>query len=205
MKKIVSIFFAAIIISGCASTTHNQNATAQLEPLNWQQHFNSMRSLKKWDANAQIAIKIDKKTQKAKMIWQQNQHKYDISFLGPFGQAGPKLYGDTQSATLLIPKETPLTDTNTSSLLQKRLGWQLPVENAQYWIKGIPSPLTDSQLSLKDQRLYTLEQDGWTITYEKYRQVANQYLPAKMVISRGDLRLLLVIYKWQIQQPLLKS
>ncbi|EPJ49782.1 MAG: hypothetical protein OFPI_22700 [Osedax symbiont Rs2] len=205
MKKIVSIFFAAIIISGCASTTHNQITAPELAPLNWQQHFNSMRSLQKWDANAQIAIKIDKKTQKAKMLWQQNQSHYDISFLGPFGHAGPKIYGDNQSTTLLIPKEAPLTGTNTSSLLQQRLGWQLPVENAQYWIKGIPSPLSDSQLTLKDQRLYTLQQDGWTVSYPQYRQVANQYLPAKIIISKDNLRLLLVIYKWQLQQPLLES
>ena len=205
MNKLVSIIFAAIMISGCASTTPNQSTTAQLAPLSWQQHFNSMRSLQKWEANAQIAIKIEQKTQKAKMLWKQNQSAYDISFLGPFGHAGPKIYGDTQSATLLIPKEAPLTGTNTSSLLQKRLGWQLPVENAQYWIKGIPSPLSDSQLSLKDQRLYILEQDGWTVTYQQYKQVADQYLPAKIIISKDNLRLLLVIYKWQIQQTLLES
>ncbi|MCJ8299232.1 MAG: lipoprotein insertase outer membrane protein LolB [Pseudomonadales bacterium] len=205
MKKIVSILFATLLISGCASTTPKQSDTAQLTPLNWQQHFNSIRSLQKWDANAQIAIKIDQKTQKAKMIWQQNHNSYDISFLGPFGQAGPKLSGDSQSVTLTIPREAPLTGTNTSALLQQRLGWQLPVENAKYWIKGIPSPLSDSQLSLKDERLYILQQDGWTITYDRYRQVSNQYLPAKILISRENLRFLLVIYKWEIHQPLLES
>ncbi len=197
MKLVIGLFFSLLVLAGC-STTPQVDPTSESSSLNWQQHFKNISSIHGWDANAKIAIKVQGKTQSAKMAWLQQANQYQIEFSGPFGHAGPKLHGDAKMATLLIPKEQPIRGTSTSELLQKRLGWQLPVENAKFWILGIPSPLSESKVTLKNERLATLQQDGWTINYPKYKTVDNKSLPTKIILTKEDLRLLLIIYKWKI-------
>ncbi len=201
MKIVFTLVISALILSGCSST---QTVVTQPESLklNWQQHVENIKSIKGWNASAQIAIKVNKKTQKAKMTWQQNLQNYQIAFFGPFGQSGPKLKGNEQSVTLMIPKEPPIRGTNTSEILQQRLGWQLPVNNAKYWMLGIPAPTSDSNVSLQEERLATLVQDGWTINYSKYKQFGRFSLPTKILITRPDLNLLLVVYRWNTEKQI---
>ncbi|MFT5707680.1 MAG: outer membrane lipoprotein LolB [Oceanospirillaceae bacterium] len=200
MKLIIGIISSLLILSGCST---NQKIDTTPEPsISWQKHAQNMLLLLEWDARAQVAIKVNNKTQKAKMHWQQRNKQYDIAFSGPFGQSGPKLSGDQNSATLHIPKEAPLTGPNTSALLQERLGWQLPVKNAKYWVLGIPSPSSESTVLLKNERLASLTQDGWNINYIDYKAVGSNFLPSKIIISRDNLNLLLVIYKWDIDLQL---
>jgi outer membrane lipoprotein LolB len=204
MKIVFTLIISALILSGCS----NQQ-TAVIQPaslnLNWQQHVQNIKSIQGWNASAQVAIKVNNKTQKAKMTWQQNLQNYQIAFFGPFGQSGPKLKGNEKSATLLIPKEPPISGTNTSALLQQRLGWQLPVNNAKYWMLGIPAPSTESRVSLQDERLATLVQDGWTINYSKYKQFGRFSLPTKILITRPDLNLLMVVYRWNTAEQQLSA
>ncbi|EPJ46567.1 MAG: hypothetical protein OFPII_19540 [Osedax symbiont Rs1] len=201
MKLAIGLFLSLLVLAGC-STAPQKSSSSEPAVFSWQEHFKNISNIQQWDASAKIAIKVKGKTQSAKMIWLQQNNNYQIEFSGPFGHAGPKLHGDAKMATLLIPKEQPIKGNNTSELLQKRLGWQLPVENAKFWILGIPSPLSESKVTLKEERLTTLQQDGWTINYPKYKTVDNHPLPAKIILTKEDLRLLLIIYKWKINaQP----
>ena len=133
------------------------------------------------------------------MLWQQNNDQFNIEFSGPFGQGGFSLRGDNNSVVLNIAKEAPIKGAKTSKILRERLGWEIPVENAKYWLLGIPSPLTKSRATLKDERLTALIQDGWNISYPKYKKVGNHYLPTRIVISKDKLNFLIVIYQWNTQ------
>lgn len=196
MKRVVLLLLSSVILAGC-STKQAIVTPDKQEPLDWLQHAKSMQSINDWQANAKTSVKIGNKAQRATMVWQQHDQAYQIDFSGPFGHSGPKLEGDAQSATLTIPKEAPISGPNISDLLQQRLGWKLPVNNAKYWILGIPSPSSGSSVSLFNNRLAILEQDGWTINYSKYKQFGPHSLPTKILISRPNFDLLLVVYKWK--------
>ena len=204
MKSILGLFCCILILTGCSSNPPIE-ITDGSKAVNWAEHFAAVKTLTKWNANAKVAIKVKQKTQSAKMHWQQQDESYKIEFSGPFGHAGPLLTGNGKSATLQIPKEAPIKGPNTSNLLQQRLGWQLPVENAKYWILGIPSPLSESKVTLKDEKLAVLQQDGWNINYAKYQTVGDRQLPSKIIITRDDFRFLLIIYKWDTNEAIVKS
>jgi len=196
MKLFLSLL-TIIMLSGC-STQQAVQDTTQLNPLNWIEHANQIKQIKNWQSSARIAIKIDNKTQTASMHWLQQQEQFKIDFSGPFGQRGLELIGDDQSVTLNIAQEAPISGKNTSDILRQRLGWNLPVENVKHWILGLPSPLSKSKATLKNERLSNLIQDGWNISYPKYKRFGEQFLPAKIVISKDNTRFLLAIYKWDI-------
>jgi outer membrane lipoprotein LolB len=199
MKLNVILALCSLILAGCSSVQQTIPEQAGL-PLSWQQHVEKVKLIQNWQANAQVAITIGKETQRAKMAWQQAQQDYSIDFTGPFGHSGPKLIGNNNSATLNIPKEGVIKGSSASQLLKQRLGWHLPVENAKYWILGIPSPHSESKVLLKREKLSQLSQDGWVIKYPKYKLFGDMLLPSKITISRDDFNLLLVIYKWNTDQ-----
>ena len=201
MKRLIILLMTTLVITGCSSLSNNKQPAQSTEiAISWIDHVQNMRLINDWQANAKVAIAIQKKTQSAKMTWLQQDSQFDITFSGPFGHAGPRISGSDTSVTLLIPKEQPLTGSSASALLQQRLGWQLPVENARYWMLGIPSPTSESEVTLKDERLLSLQQDGWIINYTDYTKVDDEYRPSKIIITRGDFKILLVIYKWQTQE-----
>lgn len=199
MKLITALLATLLILTGC-STTKTLDTSTTSASVPWPDHFKSIEAISHWQSNAKIAIKIKKKTQTAKMIWQQENDQFNIEFSGPFGQGGLSLRGNNSAVVLNIAKEAPIKGTTTSKILRERLGWELPVENAKYWILGIPSPLTKNQATLKDERLSTLLQDGWKISYPRYKKFGSHYLPTKITISKGDLNFLIVIYQWNTQQ-----
>ncbi len=199
MRLIFGLVICSLIFSGCSSV-EQQIVTQKNLPASWLQHTQAIKFIEQWQANAQVAITVDDKTQKSKMTWRQQQQQYSIIFTLPFGQSGPTLAGDETSATLSIPKEKPLTGQSAGQLLEQRLGWTLPVENAKFWILGIPSPNSESKVLLKNERLTQLSQDGWLINYDRYKLIDGLFMPSKITISRGNFSLLLIIYKWAHSQ-----
>ncbi|MGB1238598.1 MAG: lipoprotein insertase outer membrane protein LolB [Pseudomonadales bacterium] len=197
MRKILALSLCSLLLSGC-SMFQSKPEPAPQPTISWQEHFNQVNALDDWRASGKVSITLDKRVQSAKLVWQQQEDKFHIAFIGPLGQSGPVLKGDEGSASLTIPKEPEIKGPNTSSLLQQRLGWQLPVESARFWIKGIPSPLSESEILLEQEKLSSLKQDGWDITYDRYLRSGDVELPAKITLTRPELKLKFAIYNWEL-------
>lgn len=202
MRLIFGLVICSLIFSGCSSL-EQQTVTQKTLSASWLQHMQAVKFIEQWQANAKVAITVDNKTQKSKMTWRQQQQHYSIVFSLPFGQSGPTLVGNETSATLSIPKEEPITGHSAGQLLEQRLGWTLPVENAKFWILGIPSPNSESKVLLKNERLTKLRQDGWLINYDRYKRIDGLFMPSKITISRGNFSLLLIVYKWAHSQQVI--
>ena len=82
-------------------------------------------------------------------------------------------------------------------LLSLRLGWEIPVKDAQYWIKGIPAPGSAYDIVLYENRLARLTQQGWDIEYQNYIEADNTSLPGKLTLSREALKLTIIIGNWR--------
>ncbi len=68
-----------------------------------------------------------------------------------------------------------------------------------YWILGASDPATSAQQSLDaQQRLARLQQEGWQVDYAEYARVQQQWLPRRLTVTRGSLRLRVVIDRWQL-------
>ena len=83
------------------------------------------------------------------------------------------------------------------SLVREKLGFDLPVENLHYWLLGVPNPASTFDLTRNDQdRAKTLNQAGWNISYDRYMPADGDTLPARMVLTAGDVRVRIVIDHW---------
>ena len=83
--------------------------------------------------------------------------------------------------------------------LEERLGFELPLDNLRFWLLGIPNPAAPFDLTRNAQdRVQHLAQAGWSIDYDQYRPAGGDVLPARVVLSRADARVRIVVDRWQI-------
>ncbi len=77
------------------------------------------------------------------------------------------------------------------------MGFDLPIENLHYWLLGVPNPASSFSLSRNDEdRAKVLSQAGWSIVYDRYMPAGGDLLPARLVLTAGDVRVRIVIDHW---------
>jgi outer membrane lipoprotein LolB len=90
--------------------------------------------------------------------------------------------------------------------LAMRLGFDPPLKSLRYWLLGAPDPTLPAEETVDEQqqRLQSLEQDGWQVDYSAYMptdltpvgSAGGLGLPAKMTVQRPGVRVRLVVDGW---------
>ena len=84
-------------------------------------------------------------------------------------------------------------------LILQQLGYELPVSYLEYWIRGLPAPDSNADMTFNElNQLSLMIQDGWTINYIDPRQYGELTLPCRVEVTRpqNDIRLRFVGLNW---------
>ncbi len=120
-----------------------------------------------------------------------------MSLDGPLGAGGVQVTSDGSAVTVVTSRGERLDNDAARMELTNRLGFDPPLSSLRYWILGVPEPGHAAQESLNpQQRLATLEQDGWQIRYTDYMPVGGEWLPSKLTLQRQGVRLRVVVDGW---------
>ncbi len=132
------------------------------------------------------------------MVWQQQKRDYQVSLFGPFGVGRTTLNGTPTALTLLAAGKEYKAQT-PERLMQQVLGWQLPVTNLYFWVRGLPAPNSPASTTFDAyHHLIELKQQGWQIQYERYTAIQGIDLPSKLRLKSGQLQVKLVISSWKL-------
>lgn len=186
-----------LLLSGCAGVTPYQE-TGDAER-SWEEQYTALLAADSWQLKGKIGIRTARENNNATLFWAQLQQHYQIELTGPLGQGGARIEGDDNGITIDVAGEEPLWAATPELLMEQTLGWQFPVRDLPYWIRGIPAPGHPFELSMDQQHLQKLIQNNWEINYLRFTNRNGYLLPEKLTISRNDLRLTIIAKEWQIQ------
>jgi outer membrane lipoprotein LolB len=131
----------------------------------------------------------------ASLDWHQSGDVSALHLAGPFGVGGLAI--TMTPAGLSLNGAPPSAD--VTEKLQARLGFELPLDNLKFWLLGIPNPAAPFDLTRNAQdRAQHLAQAGWSIDYDQYRPDKGDVLPVRLVLSRADARVRIVVDRWQM-------
>ena len=83
--------------------------------------------------------------------------------------------------------------------LVRVFGFEPPLASLRYWLLGVPDPAAEASETLDaTQRLQNLQQLDWQIAYGDYVPEAGFWLPQRVSLQRGALRLKLIVTRWQL-------
>ncbi|MDJ0656201.1 MAG: lipoprotein insertase outer membrane protein LolB [Xanthomonadales bacterium] len=191
----VPAVLSALLLLGCASMP-----PAPVEPLN----LSDVLALDRWSLKARLALSNGGDGGSGQLEWHHAPDRSEMRFHGAFGRGSWRLTSEADSAALRLADGTVYTADDVESLVLAQTGWHIPVQALQYWVRGVQSPVLAGKSVIRDAqgRLQRLEQMGWTVVYDRYRQLDNgMVLPRKITATRRDSRIRLIVKSWSLPEP----
>jgi outer membrane lipoprotein LolB len=119
---------------------------------------------------------------------QQQGESATLQLLNPLGQTLARVVASPSGATLELPDRPTQTAPDVQGLMQRTLGFPLPIDGLRYWLKPAISPDSPArtQIDPATGRMTQIEQDGWTIDYVAYVDDARTALIKRVNLSCDD-------------------
>lgn len=197
--KSIYLSLAAGLLSSCALWAPQTPAPTAPEPgqqVDWVTHVRDLTLLREWQIRGKIGIRTETDGGSAYLDWTQSFDSFYILLSGPLGQGSTIVSGNPSGARLENSDGTFVSD-SPEQLVLEHTGWQIPIKNLLYWIKGIPAPYGNVAMTRTELgTIATLDQDGWHLQYDRYGNALNALLPQRIKIHKDDLKVTLVIKEW---------
>jgi outer membrane lipoprotein LolB len=183
----------ALTLIGCCALAACATTRTVPPSTPWQQRAGELQSANDWQLDGRAAVALGTQGWQATLNWRQADSSAEVHLAGPFGIGALVLKQTPEGLSL---NGAPPSDAVLSSV-QEKLGFDPPIENLHYWLLGVPNPASTFELSRNDQdRAKALSQAGWSIAYDRYMPVAGDLLPARLVLTAGNVRVRIVIDHW---------
>lgn len=190
------IAFAAAL-AGCAGEpTRSLSPSAQDA-----QQAQRVLALDHWRADGRVAIQRGDEGWSATMRWQKQGGAFQLRLIAPLGRGTYQLAGDEAEVELIVPDGRRFTSSDPQSLMTEHLGWSIPVDGAQYWLRGVVAPGAPPSNIRRDEAglLQDLHQSGWRISVLRRMRAGDFELPAKLYMHYRDLKVRIVISAWKLE------
>lgn len=198
MRRLPFGVVVLVSLAACASVPLAPDAQTTAA---WEQRKQDLACLTQWQLRGRMALAADGDGWNASLAWRQDGENYRMHLSGPFGASGLRLTGDEQAFRLEQGGESYTHFGPPEDLVEAEIGVAIPVSGLRYWVLGLPQPEAAKKVALNpDGQLASLEQSGWEIRYNTYRQYDGAMLPRVMVMERPGVRLRLVTTDWTLPQ-----
>ncbi|MGI9341797.1 MAG: lipoprotein insertase outer membrane protein LolB [Gammaproteobacteria bacterium] len=169
--------------------------------IDWDARARQLAGADTWQARGRIAVKSDNDGGQGNLRWTQAGADTRVRLSGPFGAGAYEIAWDDDRIVVSSKKGERVADyagrDAADRFLESQLGWSFPARSIRYWLLGIADPEFDSRQRFDDGGwLSEIDQNGWTVTYSRFEQVADAYLPGKIVMESERARVRLVVDQW---------
>jgi outer membrane lipoprotein LolB len=120
---------------------------------------------------------------------QQRGDTATLQLLNPLGQTMARVVTSPSSgATLELPDRPLQAAPDVEALMQRAIGFPLPIDGLRYWLRPAPAPHSQAQTQTNPNtgRITQIRQDGWTIDYLAYVEDTQTTLIKRLNLSRAD-------------------
>ena len=165
----------------------------------WGERRAVLQSVEKFQVNGQLAVATPSEGFSANLRWQQQGAASDLLLRAPLGMGGARLNYDGEILKVTTSQGTQLEGAPARAELVRVLGFEPPLNSLRYWLLGTPDPASIATETLDSaQRLAQLQQGEWLIDYGEYQQSAGGWLPRRVALRRGEIRVKLQLSQWQL-------
>ena len=149
-----------------------------------------------WLLRGKIGVEQDGKPYTARFYWLAPQpDSYRIDLWGPLGQGRVRLEGDALRLTVRDAQNRLLADGPPAQVMQRQLGWSLPITLARAWMLGRPADTPPTSGVLRDEqgRLLAFQQQGWRIQFDYPERAEQAGLPERIRLERRGIQVRIAV------------
>lgn len=146
-----------------------------------------------------VKVKAENKGYPGKIRWQHQGAMEDLWIYTPLGNLVAHLEQDENTAAITTAEGEEYRAGTLAFLARDVLGYDLPIDALQYWVRGLEWPKGRTSRVVKDDkgRLAVLAQDHWEVSYQAWGD--HDGLPSKMIVENEEMKLSLVIDQWRLR------
>lgn len=186
------------VLAGCAASPPPPVATG-----NWAQRQAALQDLAHWQLQGRVNARYYDEAHTPRIRWQQQADHYHIRLWGALNAGATLIEGEPGRVRLEQSGEVR-TASRPEDLILEHLGYELPVSQLGYWIRGIPNPGQAHRVEMGElDQLVSLEQAGWELHFTDYRLFGEVTLPRRIDMRRQDepISLTFIGLNWTLDAP----
>jgi outer membrane lipoprotein LolB len=185
--------WSVLLLAGCHALPPVANAP-------WTERRAALQAVDNYRFNGQLAAATATDGFSAALRWQQQGAVSDLLLRAPLGVGGAHLFYDGALLRVTAADGSQLEGDAAHAELVRLLGFEPPLASLRYWLLGVPDPGVPGATETLDdtQRLSRLQQGDWRIDYDEYLRNQARWLPRRVAIQHGALRLRLRVSNWQL-------
>ena len=199
MKKLIFLLLPMALLAGCVHDVKSSFSIPKNKTVAYAHHAKQVSAIQHWEARGLIGIRLKNKAQSANFSWVQKGDNFSIELYGPLGLGATYLNGRPNDVTLTAHDKKQYHAKTAQKLMNRVMGWSVPVLGLVSWARGIPMPSGAQTHTLNRYGfLASLQQDGWKIRYMSYQNVGIYGLPHQIILTRPGIRVTAVFNQWKI-------
>lgn len=181
---------ALLAVSAC-------HTLAPIRATPWGERRAALQAVEKFEVKGQLAVATPSEGYSANLRWQQQGTASDLLLRAPLGVGGAHLNFDGEILRVTNSQGAQLEGATAQAEVVRVLGFAPPLSSLRYWLLGTPDPASVATETLDgDQRLAQLQQGDWQVDYDEYQQAAGLWLPRRVALHRGEIKVKLQLSHW---------
>lgn len=131
------------------------------------------------------------------LSWRQRGAQFEFVLRAPITGRSVELDGGPGGVVLKGVGREPVAGSDAQDVLRKEFGWEVPVADLAFWVRGLRAPGRSAILTFGANGLpATLDQDGWRVDYPEWYAERVPALPRKVYASRPPYNVRVFIEQW---------
>lgn len=150
-----------------------------------------------WTLRGRLAISGPQDGGSGSIEWSQDGGGFRFTVNAPVTGKTWTLRGNDGHAELEGLRGGTIVGDNAAMLLERELGWQVPVDELAHWVRATRAPGKAELVFRADGLPAELLQAGWKVEYPDYDASRQPALPRRIFASRGEYKVRLVVQRWE--------
>jgi len=152
-----------------------------------------------WGLEGKISLDDGDQGGSGKLQWDVAPGLSELDFHGALGRGAWHLRVGSDLAYLQLADGTEQTAPGVGELIRDQIGWPVPLDALQWWVRGLAAPGPVENRTLDPQGLLiSLRQFGWNVEYDRYVLYDGVQMPVRLDAKRGSYRVKLAISRWRM-------
>lgn len=188
---------AVLLLAGCASQRPRPGADpAHMAAQAAREH--ALEGVDRWHLRGRIAVRsADDEGGSGSLEWLQDGAAFSFRLQAPVTGRTWQLRGTPGRAVLEGLRAGPVTGPDAAWLLQRELGWDVPLGELRHWVLGARSG-PGARIEFRSDGLpAVIEEAGWRVEYRAWDLDVQPPLPARLFARRGGDEVRLSVSSWE--------
>ena len=159
----------------------------------------AIEGVSNWNLVGRISLDDGEEGGSGRLQWVVKSNHSTMDFHGAMGRGAWHLDINPAEAQLRLADGSQYVADGVDELLEQQIGWPIPVEALQWWVRGLAAPGAIDAQRLDDTGLLTsLAQFGWQIDFNRYASDSGVALPVRLDARQDNYRVKLAISRWYL-------